>query len=315
MKKLLITLLVAAVLVASVVTVWAYVDDVISVLGTFGAPTALSSDPAVAEPLVIAADQQFIQISDNSIITMHLDPPIIVDSSTATSDMILDTYDQPFPGAAKIEVRQDGSEWVNVPGRALNDCNVVRQYVFDDLDPGAYVDLTQTGLSQVNYVRLTDYPGSIDGEFIYPLLGFDLDAIDEAHQRFQDCQPVTVIEVDIDIKPGSDPNCFNINGHGVIPVAILGSADFDVSQIDPSTLMFGGLEVRVKGKGTPQCSVEDVSGDFTYPEGAPDGEPDLVCQFVDNSELWVPDNSTATLTGELLDGTPFEGGDEICIVP
>jgi hypothetical protein len=32
-------------------------------------------------------------------------------------------------------------------------------------------------------------------------------------------------EVGIDIKPGSDPNCFNINGHGVIPVAILGSSE------------------------------------------------------------------------------------------
>ena len=40
----------------------------------------------------------------------------------------------------------------------------------------------------------------------------------------------------IDIKPGSDPNCININGHGVIPVAILGSEDFDVSLVDPDTL-------------------------------------------------------------------------------
>jgi hypothetical protein len=89
--------------------------------------------------------------------------------------------------------------------------------------------------------------------------------------------------ITIDIKPGSYPNCFNIKSHGVIPVAVLGRADFDIAQIDVSTLHFAGLDVRVKGNGAPQCSVEDVSGDFTYPEGAPDGYLDLVCQFVNDS--------------------------------
>lgn len=126
------------------------------------------------------------------------------------------------------------------------------------------------------------------------------------------------LQVEIDIKPGSYPNCFNINGHGVIPVAILGSADFDVTHIDVTTLSFGGLDVRVKGNDNPQCSVEDVSGDFTSPEGAPDGYPDLVCQFMDDPDTWSPDDGTATLTGNLLpqyDGTPIVGTDEICLRP
>jgi hypothetical protein len=66
---------------------------------------------------------------------------------------------------------------------------------------------------------------------------FDLDAVGAG--------PCSTPEVEIDIKPGSYPNCFNINGHGVIPVAILGSADFDVAQIDVTTLDFAGLQVRV----------------------------------------------------------------------
>lgn len=128
----------------------------------------------------------------------------------------------------------------------------------------------------------------------------------------------TFVCVGVDIKPGSYPNCFNINGHGVIPVAILGSADFDVNQIDIFTLSFGGLAVRVKGNNRPQCSFEDVSGDFTYPEGAPDGYVDLVCQFVDDAGTWVPGDSTATVNGNLLTeygGTPIEGSDSICIRP
>jgi len=124
------------------------------------------------------------------------------------------------------------------------------------------------------------------------------------------------IQVDIDIKPGSIPNCFNVNGHGVIPVAILGAADFDVSQIDTSSLTFGGLTVRFKGKNGPQCSIQDVSGNFVdYAEGGPDGQPDLVCQFVDEDSAWTAGDDMATLIGTLLDGTPFEGTDSICVVP
>jgi hypothetical protein len=124
------------------------------------------------------------------------------------------------------------------------------------------------------------------------------------------------IEVTIDIKPGSFPNCINVDGHGVIPVAILGSADFDVTQIDISTLNFAGTAVRIKGNDNPQCSVEDVSGDFSASlEGAPDGYPDLVCHFVDDPSFWEPGDGVATLDGLLLDGTPIQGTDTLCVVP
>lgn len=114
------------------------------------------------------------------------------------------------------------------------------------------------------------------------------------------------IEVLIDIKPGSYPNSLNINGNGVIPVAVLGSESFDVTQIDRSTLLFAGLPVRVKGNGAPQCSISDVNGD---------GYNDLVCQFVDNVDDWLPGDAEATLAGNLLDTTPFAGTDTIRIVP
>jgi hypothetical protein len=113
------------------------------------------------------------------------------------------------------------------------------------------------------------------------------------------CKAITV---QIDVKPGSEPNCFNIDGHGVIPVAILGSAD----DINTATLSFGGLAVRVRAERGPQCSIEDSNGDQFL---------DLVCHFEDNPDNWVAGGDTASLTGELLDGTPIEGTDSICIVP
>lgn len=114
------------------------------------------------------------------------------------------------------------------------------------------------------------------------------------------------IEVDIDIKPGGYPNCFNINGHGVIPVAVLGSSSFDVSQIDPSSLSFGGLTVRVRGNKEPQCAFEDSNMD---------GYPDLVCQFEDDPVNWAEGEDQAELTGTTLEGIVFHGTDSICINP
>ena len=112
--------------------------------------------------------------------------------------------------------------------------------------------------------------------------------------------------VGIDIKPGSEPNCFNVNGHGVIPVAILGSDVFDVTNIDNSTLLFGELEVRIRGKKGPLCSLQYSNSD-TY--------LDLVCHFEDDADNWDPGDGEAILTGKLYDQTEFEGTDSICIVP
>jgi hypothetical protein len=141
-------------------------------------------------------------------------------------------------------------------------------------------------------------------------LGMLLDAI-----SLMECAPVSV---GIDIKPGGYPNCVNINGRGAIPVAILGSADFDVTQIDVSTLIFAGLEVRVRRNGTFQCAVADFSGDFTSPRGAPDGFDDLGCKFVDDAEAWTVEAGTATLTGYFDAGyglVALTGTDEICLRP
>ncbi len=112
--------------------------------------------------------------------------------------------------------------------------------------------------------------------------------------------------VAIDIKPGSYPNCFNINGHGVIPVAIIGTADFDpCTEVNPETLKLSGLDVQVRGNNKLMVHCEDVNLD---------GYPGLVVQFEDDPSRWEPGDSTADLIGELVDGTPIIGSDSICVV-
>ena len=119
--------------------------------------------------------------------------------------------------------------------------------------------------------------------------------------------PFRIITVVIDIKPGSDPNCFNNDGYGVIPVAIQGSADFDVRGIDPETVSLAALPVKAVGMNNKLLS---HIGDMNT-----DGFDDLVVQIEDQDGLFAPGESTAILTGNLFDGTAIEGADSICVVP
>lgn len=125
-------------------------------------------------------------------------------------------------------------------------------------------------------------------------------------------------QVFIDIKPQSCPNSINVKSKGVLPVAILGTDDFDVSAIDP-------VSVRLEGIAPIRSSVEDVGTPFENPQDecdciidSEDGFADLTLKF-DNQAIVgelgeVTDGEVRklTLTGKLFDGTEIEGND--CIV-
>ncbi|MHC4962551.1 MAG: hypothetical protein ACYTGA_10570, partial [Planctomycetota bacterium] len=119
----------------------------------------------------------------------------------------------------------------------------------------------------------------------------------------------SVIDVIVDIKPGSDDNIINLGAKGVIPVAILSDATFDApTLVDPDSLFLGGAKVAVRGKNDKSLShAEDINGD---------GYVDLVCQFdSDNFEPDVVQEGPVHLDGNLYDGTLIEGEDWIVIVP
>jgi len=125
-----------------------------------------------------------------------------------------------------------------------------------------------------------------------------------------------VLPVAFDIKPQSCPNPLNVKSKGNIPVAILGTADFDVLDIDPA-------EVRFEGVAPIRWAIEDVTTPISgepcdcTTEG-PDGFDDLTLKF-DAQELVLALGSVANgdelelfITGNLLDGTPIEGSD--CVI-
>ncbi len=98
-----------------------------------------------------------------------------------------------------------------------------------------------------------------------------------------------------------------------MPVAILGTDDFDVLDVEIATLLFGDPLLVDNGETAVsplRSAYEDVSGDGLLDLTLKFSTADLV-----EYEALGPDTIEGLLTGELLDGTPFAGLDSIRIVP
>lgn len=136
--------------------------------------------------------------------------------------------------------------------------------------------------------------------------------------------PVTDIKVAFDFKPQGCPNPFNVNTKLIVTAAILGSANFDVSKIDVSTVKLNGVSPLLSG-------IVDVAAPFggiltdcsSCTAAGPDGIKDLMLKF--NSQALLTALGAITdgqcvkvlLTGKLLPtfgSTPITGEDKIIII-
>lgn len=114
--------------------------------------------------------------------------------------------------------------------------------------------------------------------------------------------------INIDAKPGGSQNPINLKSKGVFDVAILGANGFDVSTVNPSTVIFAGA--------TPvSWTLKDVNHD---------GYMDMVFQFRTedlNLSSAVPEPQLysgctgAVLTGVTYSGIPIKGSDTVKLVP
>jgi hypothetical protein len=133
-----------------------------------------------------------------------------------------------------------------------------------------------------------------------------------------------IIKVYVDVKPGSCPNPLNVASKGVLPVAILGTEDFDVTTIDPETIQLEGvtpLRWAYADVGTPFDS--DKLDCYDCNELCGDGYMDLVLNFETQDVVAAIDpvfdgqcvflNLTGNLTSE-NGGTPVEGEDVVWII-
>lgn len=110
--------------------------------------------------------------------------------------------------------------------------------------------------------------------------------------------------INIDVKHHHHDRCIHLKNKGNISVSILGSETFDVRKVDPRTLKFNGLSVRLKHNQEPSCTITQFEDD---------AYPNLICRFLNNRSVWNSQTSTVTMTGQLYDHTHLIGNTTLCL--
>jgi hypothetical protein len=156
---------------------------------------------------------------------------------------------------------------------------------------GPHVEFSDSGLTDAN------------GEFSFTYTGFSTgtDTIEGGPTNVESpitpALPVTkewVDSVSIDIMPGVDPNFIDPNIRAKFPIAILGSAIFDVADVNVGSLTFG-----------PAGAAPFLWAGVTIEDLDEDGFPDMVVYFrIEETGISVGDDQ-ACLSGEMMDTTPF----------
>lgn len=111
--------------------------------------------------------------------------------------------------------------------------------------------------------------------------------------------------VEIDIEPNSDANSINLMSRDFIPVAILGSDNFDVLDVDVATLTFGPV-------GAEGAAPAHIQGGH-YQDVDHDGFTDLLSHYRTHETGIAVGHTRACVVGETLEGIPFDDCDKILV--
>lgn len=197
---------------------------------------------------------------------------------------------------------------VSTPAPQLNENSGHNNAIFEDLGSGTSYgtfniskggDPTDLLSFPLNQAAVSDINAAAGGWFS---VGAKLDDPWPINCLFKDSDGAGIqrlvvqvyTTVDIDIKPGEGGGCIQPKSKGRTNIAILGTADFDVTQVDPAT-------VSAEGPFPIRWTLEDTNLD---------GMQDLVLQF-STPELEVAgvlvEERQLTLSGKLIDGIDFEG--------
>lgn len=130
----------------------------------------------------------------------------------------------------------------------------------------------------------------------------------------------SAVKVSIDIKPKSCPNSFNLKSNMQFTVAILGNWDFDVRDIDITTIEFNGLspiKISYDDVTAPAASIND---ECFCEKLDPDSFEDLVLKF-DTQEIIASlgnvqdgDEIILSLLAKLEDGETLIRGTDCVLI-
>lgn len=133
----------------------------------------------------------------------------------------------------------------------------------------------------------------------------------------------TALEVPVDVRPGTCPNPLYLCVNEYLPVAIAGTANFDASKINPSTVRLQGVAPISAGwmfdGATPYSPFIGRTKALDCTKAGADGIRDYALKFQSKSIVAaigaVNDGDVVVLkmTGNLNDGTPFVGEDVVVI--
>lgn len=214
--------------------------------------------------------------------------PCLIGNGEGADALVIEVTWGTYPEEkADVYVSQDGSSWT---------------YVGTVNNKGQNTVGLPSDMLWARYVKIVDATNpaihSNDAD------GFDLDAVGAYYK-------VCVLEVSVDIKPGSWPNPINIRSFGVFAAAILGAEDFDTECVDPDSIMIY-IEGIDEGVAPLRWNFEDVNCD---------GYMDLVFHFdtqtvVNTLHLYehVGETIPLIIKGSLYDGIPIKGEDYVWVI-
>lgn len=112
--------------------------------------------------------------------------------------------------------------------------------------------------------------------------------------------------IEIDIKPGSESNEIPIKTERNFPIALFGSAELDITLVNPRTIRVTAAEKKLVGRSDVRtCRREDINGDSYQ---------DLVCVVKTVAFRLPPGELILTLEVETYQRQPLRGEGTILIV-
>lgn len=229
----------------------------------------------------------------------------------------------------------DGDAMTGVTGREAPVCGPAENVVVDECRPEPVtVDVPAGGIVRVNSdcareAGFMDHCGYGEADSLVFRTGV-AGRETQVHWIIGEVPP---LEAALDIRPGSCPNPFNLKlfdfaaaskpkKGGVLPVAVLGSGDFNVQEIDISTVRLEGLAPLPQGRGYEDVSGPDGGAGCDCTTMGPDGHLDLALKFrsqeiagaLGSPEAAAGEERMLALTGKLLDGADFYAADCIKFV-